>query len=162
MRTKDFEPWTRALSKPGKLIFQNEAEAVRVEAKRLREEEECAIVIGLGHVGFEEDKKLAADCDLDVIVGGHSHTLLWPSGKTDELHEKVWLHKTSFVQFFESFFVKNQIQPARKTLIKLRMNIRLLWRTRMVVWSLLSKPTGRENTSEFCTCISPLQTGNIF
>lgn len=38
------------------------------------------LTVLLTHIGFEEDKKLAAelgsDCDIDIIIGGHSHTYL--------------------------------------------------------------------------------------
>ena len=35
------------------------------------------MVICLSHLGYSEDKELAAQTsDVDVIVGGHSHTLL--------------------------------------------------------------------------------------
>ena len=38
------------------------------------------LTVLLTHIGFEEDKKLAEelgpDCDIDIIIGGHSHTYL--------------------------------------------------------------------------------------
>ncbi len=38
------------------------------------------LTVLLTHIGFEEDKKLAADlgpdCDIDMIIGGHTHTYL--------------------------------------------------------------------------------------
>ncbi|MGE5588379.1 MAG: bifunctional metallophosphatase/5'-nucleotidase [Clostridia bacterium] len=43
----------------------------------LREQEGVDVVIALTHIGYEEDKKLAAAVPgIDVIVGGHSHTRL--------------------------------------------------------------------------------------
>lgn len=45
------------------------------EAAKLREEND--LVIALTHIGFKEDKKLAAtSTNIDLIVGGHSHTRL--------------------------------------------------------------------------------------
>lgn len=36
------------------------------------------ILIGVGHYGYGNDKKLAhAVPDLDIIVGGHTHTFLY-------------------------------------------------------------------------------------
>jgi 2',3'-cyclic-nucleotide 2'-phosphodiesterase (5'-nucleotidase family) len=45
------------------------------EAAKLRENND--LVIALTHIGFKEDKKLAAtSTNIDLIVGGHSHTRL--------------------------------------------------------------------------------------
>lgn len=42
------------------------------------------IIIGLGHSGLERDQIIAAKCpDLDLIIGGHSHSLLY-NGKAPE------------------------------------------------------------------------------
>ena len=36
------------------------------------------IIIAVGHSGFGEDKEIAREVDgLDVVVGGHTNTLLW-------------------------------------------------------------------------------------
>ena len=36
------------------------------------------ILIALGHSGYELDVQMAAEIgELDVVVGGHSHTFLW-------------------------------------------------------------------------------------
>ena len=43
-------------------------------------EEGCQFIIGLGHIGLEEDKILARQSDLDLIIGGHSHSLMWRNG----------------------------------------------------------------------------------
>lgn len=46
-------------------------------AEYLREKRHCDLVICLSHLGFEEDQQLAAASkDLDLIVGGHSHTYI--------------------------------------------------------------------------------------
>lgn len=48
-----------------------------VQASYLKNEAKCDIVICLSHCGYEEDLQIAADLkDVDIIVGGHSHTFL--------------------------------------------------------------------------------------
>ena len=39
--------------------------------------EGCHIVIGVGHYGYEMDLLMVPQVDLDVVIGGHSHTLLF-------------------------------------------------------------------------------------
>ena len=35
-------------------------------------------MIALGHAGYELDQQMAAEIEeIDVVVGGHSHTFLW-------------------------------------------------------------------------------------
>lgn len=69
-------------SSPGpNVIFQDEAEALAAAVAEL-EAEGVTKVIALTHVGLPKDLELAAEVDgVDVIVGGHSHTLL---SNTDE------------------------------------------------------------------------------
>ena len=43
------------------------------------------ILIALGHSGYELDMKMAEEIEeIDVVVGGHSHTVLWSGKCTDE------------------------------------------------------------------------------
>ena len=52
--------------------------SVREEAKRLQNEEGVQILIASGHSGYELDLNMAAEIEeIDVVVGGHSHTFLW-------------------------------------------------------------------------------------
>lgn len=45
---------------------------------------EVKIIIALGHSGIEQDKKIALHCeDVDVVVGGHSHTFLYSGDEPD-------------------------------------------------------------------------------
>ncbi|KAJ8687354.1 hypothetical protein QAD02_023148 [Eretmocerus hayati] len=79
---------TNTLSSPGKLKFLDEVESVNEEAKRLKAQG-IDIIIVLSHVGLDIDKIMAASCpDVDVIVGGHSHSFLFtgnpPSGEVPE------------------------------------------------------------------------------
>jgi len=54
-------------------------------AKHLKEEEKCDMVIVLSHLGYREDKELAPLLhNVDLIVGGHSHTFIpEPANCTD-------------------------------------------------------------------------------
>jgi len=46
-------------------------------AEYLRKEKDCDMVICLSHLGYEEDKELASRSrGIDIIIGGHTHTLL--------------------------------------------------------------------------------------
>lgn len=63
------------------LKFINPAETVEKYAEILKKDKNCDIVICLTHLGYEgepyTDRELAASTrNVDVIVGGHSHTLL--------------------------------------------------------------------------------------
>jgi len=50
---------------------------VRLEAKALKSRE-VQIIIALGHAGYNLDMKMAAEIEeLDLVVGGHSHTFLY-------------------------------------------------------------------------------------
>ncbi|APX90296.1 multifunctional 2',3'-cyclic-nucleotide 2'-phosphodiesterase/5'-nucleotidase/3'-nucleotidase [Brevirhabdus pacifica] len=68
---------TDELASPGKnVIFTDPTEAVQAEVDRLEEEGVNKIVV-LSHSGYETDKRIAeATTGVDVIVGGHSNTLL--------------------------------------------------------------------------------------
>ena len=73
-------------------------------SKKLKEEEKCDLVICLSHLGFEpktdthHDKILAKNVDnLDLIIGGHTHTFLEkpvveksPSGKEVLINQVGW------------------------------------------------------------------------
>jgi len=70
-------PGTPVLSKPGPSItFQAVAPALRRAVRELETEGIDKIVV-LSHIGYDQDVQLAREvCGIDVIVGGHSHTLL--------------------------------------------------------------------------------------
>lgn len=57
-----------------KLVF---ADPIHTAKKVLAKLDKDDIIIALTHLGYEEDKKLAkAAGDIDIIIGGHSHTKL--------------------------------------------------------------------------------------
>jgi len=64
-----------------KLKYEHPAEVAVPWAKYLRDVEHCDLVVCLTHLGYEgedyTDRELAAvSRDIDIIVGGHSHTRL--------------------------------------------------------------------------------------
>lgn len=59
------------------LTYQDPAEVVNRLAGFLKDEKDCDMVICLSHLGYGEDKDLAGSVrNVDLIIGGHSHTLL--------------------------------------------------------------------------------------
>ncbi|CAK9801437.1 Protein 5NUC [Anthophora plagiata] len=70
-------PETKILSKSENVIFLDEVESIRREAKILKEQG-VNILIALGHSGFEVDKKIAKEVDdIDIVIGGHTNTFLY-------------------------------------------------------------------------------------
>jgi 5'-nucleotidase len=67
----------------GDTVYQDPIEIANKWAKYLRMEEECDLVICLSHLGYQyrqnkvSDKVLAAStANIDLIIGGHTHTFL--------------------------------------------------------------------------------------
>lgn len=61
----------------GGLEYQEPAPVVNEYAAYLRNDRKCDLVLCLSHLGYVEDKELAAMIsNVDFIIGGHSHTLL--------------------------------------------------------------------------------------
>ncbi|XP_070570251.1 5'-nucleotidase-like [Ptychodera flava] len=71
----------------GDLIFTDEVEAVRAEVEKLRSDGVDKI-IALGHSGYSVDLEIAEQVEgVDVVIGGHSHSLLYtgvPPAPEDE------------------------------------------------------------------------------
>jgi 5'-nucleotidase len=58
------------------IVISDPVETANTVAKQLKEQH-CDLVICLSHIGYEEDIKLAENSrDIDLIIGGHSHTFL--------------------------------------------------------------------------------------
>ncbi len=72
-------PETRVTTMPSNvagLLFEDAATVAKTLVDRILRHRDY-LIIGLTHLGFEEDVKLARQVPgLDVIIGGHSHTLL--------------------------------------------------------------------------------------
>lgn len=77
---------TDNLSNPGKTIrFEDEIRTARKYVEELTDLGVNKIIL-LTHVGYEKDKRLAAEVPgVDLIVGGHSHTLLGDETALDAL-----------------------------------------------------------------------------
>ncbi|XP_015595634.1 apyrase [Cephus cinctus] len=68
---------TDKIASTGKLKFLDEVETVNAEAERLKAQG-VKIIIVLSHCGLDVDRVMATRCpNVDVIVGGHSHTFLY-------------------------------------------------------------------------------------
>lgn len=69
---------TPNLSRPGKLKFLDEIESIKSEITVLKQKSVDIIVV-LSHCGLSIDREIATAIgeDIHVIVGGHSHTLLY-------------------------------------------------------------------------------------
>jgi 5'-nucleotidase len=73
-------PDTEFISSPGKVRFADTVHMATLIVRELQARGVNKIVL-LTHVGFEQDKRLAAEVPgVDVVVGGHSHTLLGNAG----------------------------------------------------------------------------------
>jgi 5'-nucleotidase len=70
---------TVEISNPENLHILDEIESVKKESERLKNEEGVDIIIVLSHCGLVIDRRMALQggSAIDVIVGGHSHTLLY-------------------------------------------------------------------------------------
>ena len=57
--------------------FRPVIESVNRYAKTLKEEKKCDIIICVSHIGIQDDKILAESSRyINVIIGGHSHTIM--------------------------------------------------------------------------------------
>jgi 5'-nucleotidase len=64
-----------ATRKASQYIWTNPITTAQEVAKKLRDQVD--LVIALTHIGYTQDQKLAEDCpEIDIILGGHSHTVL--------------------------------------------------------------------------------------
>lgn len=73
----------------GGLEYQDPVETVNRLADYLRNAKDCDLVLCLSHLGYTEDKELASLVrNVDVIVGGHSHTLLHKMQRVRDLDGK--------------------------------------------------------------------------
>lgn len=82
-------PTTKDSLLTGQVIFEDEINATRKEAKRLKSEG-VNIVIALGHSGFEKDVEIAREIpEVSLVVGGHTHSLLYSPKEHPPSTEKV-------------------------------------------------------------------------
>lgn len=85
---------TNMIAKTEKLVFLDEVESVNDEAERLKAQG-VDIIIVLSHCGLNVDRKMAEKCpNIDIIVGGHSHTFLFSGNQpyTDVPEDEYPVH----------------------------------------------------------------------
>lgn len=71
-----------SLSRSENLTFMNEEEAIQIEIEKLKKKS-VDIIIAVGHAGLLRDLDMMKRLpDVDVFVGGHSHTLLYLKGES--------------------------------------------------------------------------------
>ena len=88
----------------GKTAYQDPLERGHAVARRLRHDEKCDLVVCLSHLGYHyendtvDDVKLAASSrDIDVILGGHTHTFLTkPTVISNEAGDPVIINQVGF------------------------------------------------------------------
>jgi len=74
--TTDEVPFITLTGNTGKIVFSDPTKAVEA-ARRSLEAQGVRVILALTHQGLEEDLELAREVKgLDVIIGGHTHTLL--------------------------------------------------------------------------------------
>uniref|UniRef100_A0A146KT38 5'-nucleotidase n=2 Tax=Lygus hesperus TaxID=30085 RepID=A0A146KT38_LYGHE len=78
---------TRFSSNPQTVAFVDDVESVRRWSKEAKSQG-AQIVIALGHSGYVIDMKIAREvAEVDLVVGGHSHTFLYTGTPPDPLDE---------------------------------------------------------------------------
>jgi len=75
----------------GTLEFLDEIENVQKEAQRLKAlDPPIEILIALGHAGYIKDLEMAAMIpEIDIVVGGHSHSFLYSGEVAENMVEEV-------------------------------------------------------------------------
>jgi 5'-nucleotidase len=69
-------PETKTTSRPGPNVeFRNPCDVAKQMVAQLHERG-AKVVVALTHLSMREDKEVARCADVDVIIGGHEHTLL--------------------------------------------------------------------------------------
>lgn len=90
-------PDTRIISRTDNVMFLDEVQSVRREAKELKHKG-VNILIAVGHSGFKTDKRIAREVeDIDIVIGGHTNTFLY-SGKQPDREIPEGLYPTEITQ----------------------------------------------------------------
>ena len=107
------------------LTFLDEIESVRKEAQRLKSlQPPIDILIALGHAGYAKDKEMAEKVpEIDIVVGGHSHSFLYTGQVTSDMVEPVEGEYPTYVtQSTEKVVPEVQTYKYSKYLGFLRLN----------------------------------------
>lgn len=77
--------------------FLDPVETANKTAETLRTKHQCDMVICLSHLGFEQDLKLAESTrNIDLIIGGHSHTYMKePESRSNLENKEVLIYQTN-------------------------------------------------------------------
>ncbi|MCE5178241.1 MAG: metallophosphatase [Porphyromonadaceae bacterium] len=77
--------------------FLDPEETANNLAEKLRREEKCDLIICLSHLGYSADVRLAESSrNIDLIIGGHSHTYLpEPVKRMNRDNKPVMIYQTS-------------------------------------------------------------------
>lgn len=90
-------PETKIIARTENVIFLDEVESIRREAKQLKSQG-VNILIAVGHSGFEMDKKIGREVeDIDIVIGGHTNTFLY-NGIQPDLEVPEGLYPTEVIQ----------------------------------------------------------------
>lgn len=90
-------PDTKIIATTENVIFLDEVESIRREAKQLKSQG-VNILIAVGHSGFEMDKKIGREVeDIDIVIGGHTNTFLY-NGIQPDLEVPEGLYPTEVIQ----------------------------------------------------------------
>lgn len=74
---------TATLSNPGDNVFFGDPIGIGSQLSRHIRTQGADVIIALTHLEMPEDKRLAAEADIDLIIGGHEHEVLQSSvGRT--------------------------------------------------------------------------------
>lgn len=69
-------PETKITSRPGpNIVFRNSCDTAKQMVSELRNRG-VKVIVALTHLSMREDKEVARCADVDLIIGGHEHTLL--------------------------------------------------------------------------------------
>ncbi len=78
-----------------KTIYQNPIPIANEVAKHLKNEEKCKLIICLSHLGYSYKSNKVSDLilaksteNIDLIIGGHTHTFLKEQTKVKNLSKK--------------------------------------------------------------------------
>ena len=79
------------------MIFIDPVETVNHYAQILKKKEKCDLIIALSHLGYISDKKLATESEnIDIIIGGHSHTYMKePDLVKNKTNKDVLIYQTA-------------------------------------------------------------------
>lgn len=79
------------------MIFNDPIETVNHYAQILKKKEKCDLIIALSHLGYVSDKKLATEsANIDIIIGGHSHTYMKePDLVKNKTNKDVLIYQTA-------------------------------------------------------------------